>query len=67
MRERARVVHVRRREFQLGRKVGDERDEAAELVLDATGERLELRGLLDLVRHDRELADQVRVVLDASV
>ena len=48
-------------------QVRDERDQAAELVLDAAGERLELGRLLDLVGHDRELADQVRVVLDVAL
>ena len=53
VRERARVVHVRRGELELGREVGDEGDEAAELVLHAARERLELRCLLDHVGHRR--------------
>ena len=65
VRERARVVDVRGRELELGRQVGDERDQAAELGLHAAGERLELGRLLDLVRHLLELADEVRLVLDA--
>src|SRR5256885_3450919 len=47
VRERARVVDVRSRELQLRGQVRDERDQAAELVLDAAGQRLELGRLLD--------------------
>ncbi len=67
VRERARLVHVRGRELELGGQVRDERDQAPELVLDASGDRLELGGLLDHVGNVGELADQVRLVLDAAV
>ena len=64
VREGARVVHVRGGELELRREVGDERDQPAELVLDAAGERLELGALLDHVRDLAELRDEVRLVLD---
>ena len=67
MRERARLVHVRRRELELGGQVRDERDQAAELVLDAAGQRLELWRLIDHVRQLGELADEVRLVLEPAL
>ena len=67
MRERARVVHVRRGELELGRQVRDERDQAAELVLDAAHERLELGRLLNDVWDLGELAHEVRLVLDVAL
>jgi hypothetical protein len=67
VRECGRVVHVGRRELQLGGEIRNERDQAAELVLDAAGQRFELGRLLDQVGHDRELADEVGVVLDAAL
>ena len=67
VRERARLVHVCRRELELGREIRDEGDQAAELVLDAAGQRLELGRLLDHVGYVGELADQVRLVLDSAL
>ena len=63
VRERTRVVDVRGRDLELLREVRDGRDDPPEQVLDVARQRLELLGLLDLVRHLRELADQVRVVV----
>ena len=67
VRERARVVHVRGGELELGREVGDERDQPSELVLDVAGERLELGALLEILRHLAELADEVRLVLHRAL
>ena len=67
VRERARVVDVRGRDLQLLGQVRDGGDDAAEQVLDVARQRLDLLRLLDHVRHLGELADEVRLVLDAPV
>ena len=48
-------------------QVRDEPDDALEERMDVAGERLDLVGLDDDVGHLRELAGQVRLVLDATV
>ena len=61
MRERARVVDVRRRELQLGRQVGREPDDLREQPLDVPRQRLDLGRVVVRVGQRLELADQVRV------
>ena len=65
--ERARIVHVRRGELELGRKVRDERDNAPVQHLDVPRQRHELRRLLGDVGHLLELPDEVRIVLDPAL
>ncbi len=67
VRERTRIVDVRRGELQLLRQIRSEPDDAREETLDVPGERLELRCLDDDVRERAELAEQVRVGVDAVV
>ena len=67
VRERARVVDVRGRDLELLGEVRDRGDDPAEEVLDVAGQRLELLRLLDDLRHLDELADEIRLVLDAPL
>ena len=62
-----RLVDVGERDLQLLREVRDEPDDALEERLDVARERFDLVGLDDDVGHLRELADEVRLVLDAAV
>ena len=65
--ERARVVDVRGGELQLLGQVRDQPDDAREQGLDVARQRLDLARLLDDVGHVGELADEVRLLLDAPV
>ena len=64
--KRARVVDVRGGELKLFGEVRDERDDAAEEGLHVPRERFELFRLLDVVGKLDELADEIRVVGDAT-
>ena len=65
VRERARVVDVRRRELQLLRQVRREPDDAREEPLDVARQRLDLGRLDQHVGQRVELAEQVRVDVEA--
>ena len=65
MRERARVVDVRRRELQLLGQVRREPDDLREQALDVARQRLDLGRVVVHVRQRLELADEVRLVGDA--
>ena len=66
VRERARVVDVRRRELQLRGQVGREADDLREQALDVPRQRLDLGRVVVLVGERVELADEVRVVRDGA-
>ena len=65
--ERARVVDVRGGELQLLGQVRREPDDAREQALHVARERFELRRLLEHVRQLAELAEQVRLGVEACV
>ena len=66
MAERAGVVDIRRRELQLLGQVRRQADDLPELLLPSR-QRLDFGRLRDDVRQRRELADEVRLVLDPLI
>ena len=67
MAQRARIVDVRSGELQLFGQVRNEPDHACEQALHVASQRLDFARLHELVGHGRDLCDEVRLVLQATV
>ncbi len=67
MRERRRIVDVRRRDLELLGQVRQEPDDAREEALHVPGQRLDLAGLRHDLRDLRDRADEVRLGGDLLV